>query len=294
MTCPGFPYTCPNLRAVPADRPHHGGGLRCACTTAEGRIPLDEMNSDQLDALYVRAEQAEAAVERVHALIVPWKQHGLAALPPTVVARLVGEALDEPAPAATEATEPAPSPLLDQIYQAMKERYLDNALDLGQTSPKHQIASLANTARAVAVSHGQALAAQHRDAEEQLLAARTRVEEVETERDGAYRERAHLVALLAAMTPGAVIAPAPDVDEPGWQIAYLTIGGRQASWHISPRDAELFAAVEHVEADDPRAHWNGHTTEEKYTGIAAHTAELMTRCGPECAEMHRGGIRCHP
>jgi len=114
----------------------------------------------------------------------------------------------------------------------------------------------------------------------------------ETERDGAYRERAHLVALLAAMTPGAVIAPAPDVDEPGWQITYLTIGGRQASWHISPRDADLFAHLEAVEADDPRAQWNGHTTEEKYEGIAAHTVELMQQCGPECSEQHTEVGRC--
>jgi hypothetical protein len=97
--------------------------------------------------------------------------------------------------------------------------------------------------------------------------------EREAERDGAYRERAHLVALLAALTPGAVITYATDVDEPGWQIVYLNIGGHQASWHISPRDADLFQHVERVEHDDPRGHWDGHTTEEKYAAIAAHTAE---------------------
>lgn len=106
---------------------------------------------------------------------------------------------------------------------------------------------------------------------------RKRAEDAEQERDGAYRERAHLVALLAAMTDGAVITYAPDVDEPGWQIVYLTLGGRQASWHISPRDAELFRHVERVEHDDPRGHWDGHTTEEKYEGIAAWTAELAGR-----------------
>ncbi|MGW7726266.1 hypothetical protein ACWGJ6_23390 [Streptomyces canus] len=116
--------------------------------------------------------------------------------------------------------------------------------------------------------------------------------EREAERDGAYRERAHLVALLAALTDGAVITYAADVEEPGWQIVYLTLGGRQASWHISPRDADLFTHVERVEHDDPRGHWDGHTTEEKYAGIAAWTGELMQQCGPECAEMHRGGSRC--
>ena len=43
-----------------------------------------------------------------------------------------------------------------------------------------------------------------------------RADRAETERDGAYRERAHLLALLASLHPS-VIAPAPDVDEPGWQ-----------------------------------------------------------------------------
>ena len=95
----------------------------------------------------------------------------------------------------------------------------------------------------------------------------TTTPDTDAQLDTAYRERAHLVALLAAMTPGAVIAPAVDVDEPGWQIAYLTIGGRQCSWHISPRDVELFAHVEHAALDDPRAQWDGHTTDEKYEHI---------------------------
>lgn len=119
-----------------------------------------------------------------------------------------------------------------------------------------------------------------------------RAEQAEAERDGAYSERAHLVALLAAMTDGAVIAPAPDVEALGWQIAYLNIGGRQASWHIAPRDAELFEATERVPADDPRAQWDGHSTEDKYARIRQHTRLLYRSCGPECAEMHRGGFRC--
>lgn len=93
--------------------------------------------------------------------------------------------------------------------------------------------------------------------------------------DGAYRERAHLVALLASHYPS-VIAPALDLDEPGWWIAYLVIGGRQASWHISPRDAGLFAHVERVEPDDRRAQWDGHTTEQKYQNIGALAARLYT------------------
>ncbi|MGW2209939.1 hypothetical protein [Streptomyces sp. NPDC001781] len=110
--------------------------------------------------------------------------------------------------------------------------------------------------------------------------------------DAGYRERAHLVALLAALTDHAVIAYATDVDEPGWQIVYLTLGGRQASWHIAPRDAELFTHVERVDIADPRARWDGHTTEAKYTWIAEWTAELAQRCGPACAEQQTETGRC--
>lgn len=125
-----------------------------------------------------------------------------------------------------------------------------------------------------------------RDLENKLKAESERRYNTEQERDSAYRERAHLVALLAAMTDGAVITYATDVDEPGWQIVYLNLDGCQASWHISPRDADLFEHVQRVEHDDPRAQWDGHTTEEKYAGIAAWTAELAQRCGPACAEQH--------
>jgi hypothetical protein len=115
-----------------------------------------------------------------------------------------------------------------------------------------------------------------------LLAVRdTAMEQLRAERDGAYRERAHLVALLAAMTDGAVIAPAPDVDEPGWQIAYLTLGGWQCSWHIAPADAKLFARVEHVPADDPRAQWDGHTTDVKYRRIRTHTTVIAVRAAED-------------
>jgi hypothetical protein len=95
--------------------------------------------------------------------------------------------------------------------------------------------------------------------------------QAEQECDGVYRERAYLVALLATVYPS-VIAPALDLDEPGWWIAYLTIGGRQASWHISPRDAGLFTHVERVGRHDPRAQWDGHTTEAKYEWLRELTA----------------------
>lgn len=110
--------------------------------------------------------------------------------------------------------------------------------------------------------------------------------------DAVYRERAHLVAWLATLHPS-VIAPAPDLtddDAPGWQIVYVTAGGRQMSWHISPLDAGLFEHVEHVDPDDPRAQWDGHTTEAKYQRIAELTAELAQRCDTERGEQPIGDV----
>ncbi|MFI7315171.1 hypothetical protein [Streptomyces hygroscopicus] len=113
------------------------------------------------------------------------------------------------------------------------------------------------------------------DAEQRVRAANRRAGQAEVERDQAYRERAALLAWLAALHPAnAVITPAPDVAEPGWQLLYLLVGGWQMSWHIHPRDTLLFAHVEQVEPTDPRAQWDGHSTTEKYDRIREHVARL--------------------
>ncbi|MGW5408984.1 hypothetical protein [Streptomyces spiralis] len=95
------------------------------------------------------------------------------------------------------------------------------------------------------------------------------------ERDGAYRERAQLLAWLAALHPAStVITPAADIDEPGWQLLYLVAGGWQLSWHIAPDDARLFKHVTVVEPTDARAQWDGHGTEQKYERIRGHVRLL--------------------
>lgn len=120
----------------------------------------------------------------------------------------------------------------------------------------------------------------HTNIAQKLLDQQGEINSLTGERDGAYRERAHLVALIAGgLAEQAVLAPAPDVTEPGWQILYITLHGRQCSWHIAPQDAGLFEFFDHVTADDPRAQWDGHTTEAKYEHIAA-IAEALGTPGP--------------
>jgi hypothetical protein len=132
-------------------------------------------------------------------------------------------------------------------------------------------------------AYGAQLRAQLAEAREQLAAA-------EAERDGAYRERAYLLAWLAALYP-AVLVPALDVDEDGWQILYLTAGGQQLSWHIHPSEAELFKRVPRIAADDPRAQWDGHSTPEKYGRIRRQTTALNLMTGGHAVDpATRAGI----
>ncbi|MFJ1865516.1 hypothetical protein ACIOD1_12875 [Streptomyces sp. NPDC088097] len=87
---------------------------------------------------------------------------------------------------------------------------------------------------------------------------KTTVEEVEAERDGAYRERAQLVAHLASLYPSTI--GLTDPDAPDWPVVTINTPTGQMTWHISTIDLDLF---EHVERSLGPV-WDGHTTDEKY------------------------------
>ncbi|MEV8042420.1 hypothetical protein AB0P02_01065 [Streptomyces griseoluteus] len=123
---------------------------------------------------------------------------------------------------------------------------------------------------ATGIRQAEALASARADRERAIEALADRIRE----RDTAYRERAQLLAWLAALHPTTVITQSPDVDEPGWQLLYLTAGGWQMSWHIHPRDADLFEYVTVVDVTDPRAQWDGHGTLEKYARIGEYVRLL--------------------
>jgi hypothetical protein len=151
------------------------------------------------------------------------------------------------------------------------------------------VAAVAGIWTAAAIPAGVLIGRRLRHLEDQTMPSYEdtydRIAALTAERDGAYRERAHLLAWLATHYP-AVIAPAPDVDEPGWQLLYLTAPTGQLSWHIAPRDASLFAHVAYVTTTHPRAQWDGHTTEQKYERIRRLPARAETerdsvkRAGP--------------
>lgn len=86
--------------------------------------------------------------------------------------------------------------------------------------------------------------------------------------DDVYRERAHLLALLATHYPAHFEI---DPEAPDWPVLHLDFPTGQCCWHISQNDLHLFG---HVEAE-PGNTWDGHTTEEKYRRIAQYTRLRM-------------------
>jgi hypothetical protein len=99
-----------------------------------------------------------------------------------------------------------------------------------------------------------------------------RLAEVTAERDKAYRERAHLVAHLAACHPSVMLT---DNTEPDWPIVFVSTSAGQMSWHIAKADLELFG---HVPATTEPT-WDGHTTEEKYQRLA-ELVRTLSYLGP--------------
>ena len=86
-----------------------------------------------------------------------------------------------------------------------------------------------------------------------------------------YRERHHLIAHLAAAYPSVLVYRA-DPDAPDWPVIFIDLPTGQVSWHINPEDLDLF---EHVTVGTGT--WDGHTTDEKYARLDAHTRALAQK-----------------
>lgn len=85
-----------------------------------------------------------------------------------------------------------------------------------------------------------------------------------------YRERSHLLALLALHYPAVIYIPDDAEDGFNWALA-LTINGTQCSWHIADDDMDLFAHI----PNDPEMRWDGTTTEQKYAAIEGLVQPLV-------------------
>ena len=102
--------------------------------------------------------------------------------------------------------------------------------------------------------------------------------------DAAYRERAHLVALLAALYPAHIGYTDPAAID--WLVVTIETPTGQMSWHIAERDRDLFEHVRLV----PAVHnvWDGHSTEEKYARLRRLTTALVT---PSPVDQHPDVLR---
>ncbi|MEU3220006.1 hypothetical protein [Streptomyces sp. NPDC006971] len=78
--------------------------------------------------------------------------------------------------------------------------------------------------------------------------------------DATYRERAHLVALLAALHPSHI--GHTDPNAPDWAVVTVETPAGQMTWHIAERDMDLFTRVQPT--NRICRGWDGHTTDEKY------------------------------
>lgn len=82
--------------------------------------------------------------------------------------------------------------------------------------------------------------------------------------DAVYRERAHLLAHLAAVYPSHI---QPDMEEPDWPVLYIEFPTGQCCWHVNDTDLDLFG---HVPVDVYEV-WDGHSTAEKYERVDTAT-----------------------
>ncbi|MFJ2271911.1 hypothetical protein ACIO8F_40330 [Streptomyces sp. NPDC087228] len=89
--------------------------------------------------------------------------------------------------------------------------------------------------------------------------------------DATFRERAHLVALLAALHPSHTGHTGhTDPNARDWAVVVIETPAGQMSWHIAERDMDLFT---HVQPTNRICRgWDGHTTDEKYQWMRDFTA----------------------
>jgi hypothetical protein len=84
-----------------------------------------------------------------------------------------------------------------------------------------------------------------------------------------YRERARLIAFLAACYPSVLVHGA-DPETGDWPVIFVDTPAGQLTWHLAEGDLDLFAHVRalHVAESGGEPKWDGHTTEEKHERLA--------------------------
>lgn len=97
-----------------------------------------------------------------------------------------------------------------------------------------------------------------------------------------YRERARLVAFLAAQYPS-VQVPGGDPEWPDYTLVFVDLLTGQTSWHIAPDDVDLFGHVAVDTEADGTKRWDGHNTEEKHRRLEECTVRVADFLGRQRA-----------
>lgn len=127
-----------------------------------------------------------------------------------------------------------------------------------------------DAAAQAAIKH--AVSASHDGCAAVIAGLETDRDSAREQRDGAYRERARLVAFAAACYPAVMLT---DAAEPDWPIVFVDTPAGQLSWHVAATDTDLF---QHVPSTTEPT-WDGHTTEVKYERLADMTDRLARSGG---------------
>ncbi|SDD68370.1 hypothetical protein [Actinokineospora iranica] len=94
-----------------------------------------------------------------------------------------------------------------------------------------------------------------------------------------YRDRAHLIALLATVFPARVETdPAPDRADCS-AVVVLELPTGQVSWHVHDEDLST-ALFGHLPMSWDTASWDGHSVADKHARI---TAQITAVTGPDTA-----------
>lgn len=106
------------------------------------------------------------------------------------------------------------------------------------------------------------------------------------------RERAYLLAWLAALHPSTAVvsAPAPDGTADGPHLLSLTAGGRPLSWALASGEISLFQHVRRAGITGTRAGRDTRETEAQYAHIHRHTRMLALEhdVARVVTELHHG------
>lgn len=92
-----------------------------------------------------------------------------------------------------------------------------------------------------------------------------------------YRDRAHILALLALHYPAHIASSDP--EHPDWPVLTLETPQGQMSWHLASTDLDLFPHVRRADDDQAAAAYDGHTTDDKHARIRARVATFPVIVG---------------